>query len=1787
MAGEFFASAGANAVGTLMDNYLVKPIERRIRYLFRFPKIVQGLHEQKKNLIREQTRVNEDVKEAKLQIQTQVIEDYVTEWLSDAENALKDAQSLDNRIDENKRCLHWCPNWSWRYRLSKEIEEKTVDICKLVEGSHFERIGHGAVVPDLELLPPEGTVTSKSSTVAFNKIMEALEDDEIKMIGVWGMGGVGKTTLVKRVSREIKGFDRVIFVTVSATPDNGKIQDKIADVINLKLEKKTEEVKAAELWSRLKDGKFLVILDDLWNEWNDDADLKKIGIPLVENGKGCTVILTTRRRTVCESIKCQVTIPIDVLNDDEAWALFKMKAELDERLLSRDIVEEAKKVAQECKGLPVAIVTVASALKDTRSRKGWELARKKLESSRLPEIGNIEEREVENAYRCIEMSFNYLKKATTKRCFLFCALYPEDHSIPVEDLVRYAWGLELYGLADSVEDVRIQVLEAIKFLKESCLLLEDEYEDEDVDVGRYVKLHDIVRDVALWITSKPESGFTIKTRLDGSFEPCKAISLLNNEEKNLPEKLAHSDLQMLLLNNCDVQITCFQGMRELKVLSLTLARASPKIISLYALRFLGKLRTLHLENFEDLSFLGNLGALEILTLRESSLEGLAKELERLENLKILDIIRCTLSSRFPTNIIGRMFKLEELYLQYNDEEVFDGILQEINSLSSLIALSLQVSSSHFLEGFVLSKLERYNISTGSLGNVLTEKSWAIQEEVPLNVASLLPESLESLQVSASTDEFMKCLIDKGLMLSNLKVLLVENWSGITELPTQHVRVEGLVDLRIEYCSSLELLFPLSFAQSLVSLETLKIKGCHGLKQIVIELEGDEVEEEINSHHSHSHSLCFPKLRKINIEKCDGLEYIFPALMGQQGHQGLTLSIGDCPRLKQVIKVDNEQLQFLGSLSSFSVKKCPLLSARLEATEAHLENVCLSSFKGSFNRSKHLQLRETIEDHNMVPDSNGDGLNGLTSLGVEKCNDLECLVDTTKGNGPTSALTALETLRIIESNGLETLCKGQPPHGFLKNLKELIVRYCSKLQVVFQMDDLPYNQEQIQGKPLSNLQTLDLNYLKELRCIFKGSAHSFSLQSLEFVNIERCSKLESLFSPSLPLCLSKLKTLRIYGCSKLKYVVPITLAQEGLPALESLKVFDCEELKQVFGMGNGQDGVEHHHHGEIESNTSPLPLPLCLPKLKTLDISYCSKLECVVPITLAQEGLPALESLQVSYCDELKQVFGMGNGQDGVEHHHHGEIESNTSPLPLPLCLPKLKTLDISYCSKLECVVPENYIVKAPVLKSIRAYWCPQVTNIPIQQASKQLSLETNELSLFKKLSYNTDQLYLKFVSDHKILVPEADLGHLDRLTSLHIGYCNGGCECLVDTSEAMKGQPFLQNLKTLTMGDCEDMLEVFRIDEENPPPLLSNLEHLEFEKLYKLREIVKGPTHCVNLQCLKVIYITGCWELRWLFSVSVVQTLVSLEQLKITKCFELKSVFMKLDGTEPDTLRLPNLKTLEIENCPNLEYAFPLALAASFPRLQEIKLDNLESLGSIVEGNICLEAPALQIFDVRECSAFADINLLKQVNNSVPLKELTYSSGGGAESKNMENSHLCQISSNLIGLRDIWKGPINVATNLKKVVISKCNSLTYIFPIMLLPHLPQLSSLKIKSCEKLKQIIVNDDILASSSSSQGPRLEKKMKFPQLKEMILEDLPRLENFVPEGYHLELPCLEELELVQYYKMSTSFTVDYLTLIVHAKTNRASQADAQQDIHWERRRFSSLPQYVEEAEEISPLK
>ncbi|KAH1120717.1 hypothetical protein J1N35_003877 [Gossypium stocksii] len=177
--------------------------------------------------------------------------------------------------------------------------------------------------------------------------------------------------------------------------------------------------------------------------------------------------------------------------------------------------------------------------------------------------------------------------------------------------------------------------------------------------------------------------------LNKNLESCKAISLLDREEKNFPNRLILSKLEILLLNNCDVQGTCFLGMRELKVLSLTVVDGSTGVISLYALSSLQKLRALHLEEFEDFSYLGNLRTLEILSLSGSKFEGLADELGRLENLKMLDLtdFSCVVSSSFPPNVIRRLSQLEELYIR--GLKIRNDIFLEIKFLTRLTRLILE------------------------------------------------------------------------------------------------------------------------------------------------------------------------------------------------------------------------------------------------------------------------------------------------------------------------------------------------------------------------------------------------------------------------------------------------------------------------------------------------------------------------------------------------------------------------------------------------------------------------------------------------------------------------------------------------------------------------------------------------------------------------------------------------------------------------------------------------------------------------------------------------------------------------------------------------------------------------------------------------------------------------------------------------------------------------------------------------------------------------------------------
>jgi hypothetical protein len=266
------------------------------------------------------------------------------------------------------------------------------------------------------------------------------------------MGGVGKTTLVKEVGRrakESKLFDEVLMATLSQNPNVIDIQDRMADSLGLHFGEKTKEGRADRLWQRLKtEKKMLIILDDVWKVLN----LKEIGIPFGDAHRGCKILLTTRLENICSSMKCQPKVFLSLLSENEAWGLFKINAGLHDEDSTLNTV--AKEVARECKGLPIALVTVGRALRD-KSAVEWEVASKELKNSQFRHMDELDEQE--NAYACLKLSYDYLKHEKAKLCFLLCCLFPEDYDIPIEELTRYAVAYGLHQDVESIEDARKRV----------------------------------------------------------------------------------------------------------------------------------------------------------------------------------------------------------------------------------------------------------------------------------------------------------------------------------------------------------------------------------------------------------------------------------------------------------------------------------------------------------------------------------------------------------------------------------------------------------------------------------------------------------------------------------------------------------------------------------------------------------------------------------------------------------------------------------------------------------------------------------------------------------------------------------------------------------------------------------------------------------------------------------------------------------------------------------------------------------------------------------------------------------------------------------------------------------------------------------------------------------------------------------------------------------------------------------------------------------------------------------
>ena len=414
---DFFLSIAAK-----IAEYAVLPILHHAQYLCCFHNFASNLSNAKERLKLTQDSVKNQIKEAINR--TEKVEPVVEKWLKDVEKVLDEVRLLEERVSNVNKSYF---KRQCQYSLAKEIARKTTKMIQLDLNSKFGSFSTKTEFPGMKYYSSKDFFMFKSTEASYNKLLEALKNKSVSMIGLVGLGGCGKTTLAKEVGKnaeEMKLFEKVVVATVSQPPNIRGIQAQIADQLNFKLNEESEIGRAQRLSERLRKGTTLLILDDVWKK----LDFEAVGIPFDENRKACCILITTRIKEVCSSMQCQSIIELNLLSDEEAWTLFRRYANITD-VSSEALKGVARKIVNECKGLPIAIVTVGSTLKD-KTIEDFELALLRLENSKPLDIPQ----DLRSPYVCLELSYNNLTNPLAQFLLLLCSMFPEDCEIDLEDL---------------------------------------------------------------------------------------------------------------------------------------------------------------------------------------------------------------------------------------------------------------------------------------------------------------------------------------------------------------------------------------------------------------------------------------------------------------------------------------------------------------------------------------------------------------------------------------------------------------------------------------------------------------------------------------------------------------------------------------------------------------------------------------------------------------------------------------------------------------------------------------------------------------------------------------------------------------------------------------------------------------------------------------------------------------------------------------------------------------------------------------------------------------------------------------------------------------------------------------------------------------------------------------------------------------------------------------------------------------------------------------------------------
>ncbi|KAJ0810919.1 putative virus X resistance protein-like, coiled-coil [Helianthus annuus] len=698
-----------------------------------------------------------------------------------------------------------------------------------VEGEMPNRETSSLILDSSKILGRDEDVEMVTRTIC-NKDIGKYDNGEIRVYGIWGMGGMGKTTLAQLVYNHTsvdQYFDLKCWAYVSENFQVNEIIKKIIESVDKSGCTLTQlDTLQASLRNKLTGMKFLIVLDDVWAEENEKEKWEIISGTLSCGAEGSIVVMTTRSEKTCQMMAKvgELQHELGCLPEEDSWLLFKKHAFARGRV-GDDICKLepiGREIVVKCKGLPLAVKTLGSLMWSKSSSNDWQRVKDS-------NIWNLQEN---NVLPALKLSYDNLVPHL-KRCFSYFSLFPKGYTLKKDELILLWVANDFIPPREETDNLYVIGEEIFNCLIWKSLFQVEKGSKYEDGIDR-CKMHDLVHDMARHVmkhdclviepacnevkipdevlhlsSSCPDEKLIISSEDLGKLTSLRSIfmfgegdegcicQLFNNvyvrvlhlaltELRALPEsicKLKH--LRYLNLSNSMIEVLpdSIMYLQNLQVLILTSCKSLYKLPeSICKLRYL-----------------------KYLTLLGSGIEVLPNGLKDMISLQRLDINDCR-SLRYLPPGIGKLTSLRML-------PWFPAGKKRGAKISELGDLNL-------LEG----KLEIYGLK--KVGGLSEAKSANLICKTKLSILVLgwfnMLTSYDQTATEMLSDEVLEGLEPNP----SLEILEIRNYTGKTISPSWMDNLRNLVEIVFYDCEKCEHIPPLG---RLPSLRVIRLRCMDSLK----------------------------------------------------------------------------------------------------------------------------------------------------------------------------------------------------------------------------------------------------------------------------------------------------------------------------------------------------------------------------------------------------------------------------------------------------------------------------------------------------------------------------------------------------------------------------------------------------------------------------------------------------------------------------------------------------------------------------------------------------------------------------------------------------------------------------------------------------------------------------------------------------------------------------------------------------------------------------------------------